>query len=259
MSEVVIGADPPFIIWTMQRTGGTNLAQTLFERSSHRGVQHEPFNVERLYGEITRRFREEKDDGALHKALENVLHEQVLIKHCVEKVPSAMNAVLANVATQAGYRHIFLYRRAALGRLLSFHFALVSGVWGKSDADTKALDEDIFRRPIPVADLLKHERRCRRAMKGAFEAVKMSYSSPFLIAFEDIYCNDDREAAGKILGRLFEDLKLSRQDEDHVLLNRLRGDGAQGTRDSYRSFVNYADFAKAVRELGPLDMEDSGS
>lgn len=34
----------PFIIWTLQRTGGTNLAQRLVELSGLKGAQHEPFN-----------------------------------------------------------------------------------------------------------------------------------------------------------------------------------------------------------------------
>ena len=34
----------PFIVWTMQRTGGTALAQTLMGLSEHPAAEHEPFN-----------------------------------------------------------------------------------------------------------------------------------------------------------------------------------------------------------------------
>jgi hypothetical protein len=34
----------PFIIWTMQRTGGTTLTDLLMSMSEHPGAEHEPFN-----------------------------------------------------------------------------------------------------------------------------------------------------------------------------------------------------------------------
>ncbi len=44
----------PFIIWTLQRTGGTNLTVRLVELSGLESFPHEPFNIERIHGHITK-------------------------------------------------------------------------------------------------------------------------------------------------------------------------------------------------------------
>lgn len=254
MTDNSANGDPPFIIWTLQRTGGTNLAQVLFERSSHRGVQHEPFNVERLYGAVTQAWLDNEDEEALRVALGEILAEGVLIKHCVEKVPGALNRALAELATQAGYRHVFLYRRQALSRLLSYHFAQVSGVWGRNDAEAKTIEEGLFATPLPVEKLLNHERRCRGALRESFAAVLEAGGWPFIAVFEDIFQQSHQEASGQILTGLLQTLQLQRPDEDAELFERLLKRGAQGTRDSYRRFVNYEDFAAAATSLGAFDL-----
>lgn len=254
MSNQVAADDAPFIIWTLQRTGGTNLAQTLFDRSPFRGVQHEPFNVERLFGSVTQRYIDDEDEAILRNSVAKILDERVLMKHCVEKVPGTLNRVLAESATHASYRHVFLYRRQALGRLLSYHFAMVSGVWGKEDADSKGVDERIFSEPIPVARLLQHERRCRGALKESFEAALEAGGSPAAIAFEDIYGDQDVAAGQRLLKNLLQDLHLARPDEDDSLLDKLRHVGAQGTRGSYLRFSNYDKFKEAVAGLGDFDL-----
>src|SRR5687767_10672415 len=102
-----------FIIWTLQRTGGTNLARRLFERASlveaaREKVQepgsigakwlgavasqwsfHEPFNYgkkSRIFGPVTERWVTTNDRQALDTALAEICSLRIGLKHCVEMV-----------------------------------------------------------------------------------------------------------------------------------------------------------------------------
>lgn len=244
----------PFIIWTLRRTGGTNLAQALFERSPYPGVQHEPFNQDRVFGQITRDWLETHDEQAMRNALSAICERGSLIKHCVENLPPELNRILAEVSTRAGYQHVFLYRRHPLGRLLSLHFAQVFGVWGKEQVAQKAISDTLFATPIPVGKLIQHERHCRQQLDNVFALLKQYGSIPSVIVFEDIYTNSVREEASQMLARLLDRLKLSDFDEDAALFDRLLGNGGQGTRSSYDQFVNYDEFARKVEQLGDFDV-----
>jgi len=226
----------------------------LFERSPHRGIQHEPFNQERKFGQVTKDWHENRDDKALRDALREICASQVLIKHCVEKVPIELNSALAEIATEAGYRHIFLYRRRPLGRLLSLHFANVSGVWGKQQAEATKIDEDIYRTPIPIEKLLQHEKKCRADLRGIFDLLLGKGETPNVAVFEDIYFNEEFQAATAILQRLFKALHLERPEEDSQLFDRVLNTGSQGTRSKYQHFVNYTEFVERLEALDDFDL-----
>jgi len=255
MSSTQDLVSPPFIIWTLRRTGGTNLAQALFERSPHQGVQHEPFNEDRLFSQVTLDWLEHRDEQALRDALREICDRQVLIKHCVEPLPSELNTALAEISTQAGYQHIFLYRRQPLGRLLSLHFANVSGVWGKPQAGSAEIDQGIFRSPIPIEDLLRHEQNCRSELGRIFDLLVEQGETPRIAVFEDIYFNTEPQSAVAILQQLFRALHLEQPEEDPQLFDRLLNNGSQGTRSKYRNFVNYAEFAERLETLGDFDLQ----
>ena len=55
----------PFIIWTLRRTGGTNLATRLMALSQYPKLEHEPFNPDRVHGHVTRNWVEHCDGYAL--------------------------------------------------------------------------------------------------------------------------------------------------------------------------------------------------
>ena len=71
----------PFIIWTMQRTGGTALAELLMEMSEHRSAEHEPFNwakkSPRQFWPITDAWNRTRDHVALSGELDAILARQM--------------------------------------------------------------------------------------------------------------------------------------------------------------------------------------
>src|SRR5579863_9787871 len=100
----------PFIIWTMQRTGGTSLTDLLLEMSEHKAAEHEPFNRDRQFGAVTIAWAQTKDEEALRRALADLLAQRHLIKHTYELRDMQLNLALMEAAAR-DYRHIFLFRR----------------------------------------------------------------------------------------------------------------------------------------------------
>lgn len=248
--------DPvPFIIWTLRRTGGTNLATTLFARSPCPSVGHEPFNLDRKFGQINADCRSGVSETEISARLDEILAGGVLMKHCVEKVPRRFNPLLASVSMARGYRHVFLYRRNPLDRLLSLHFAERSGVWGKRLASTTEIDDAIFAEPLPVAALVRHETACRETLQSVYVQLRMHGVEPLLVEFEDIYGDSDKAAVRARLLTLLGGLGLASGDgSDDAFVDDIVSGGDQGTRSQYTRFVNHAEMAERVGELGLFDL-----
>ena len=114
---------PPLLIWTLQRSGGTNLTRRLEVLAGLAHGEHEPFNVEREFGHITRDWLARPDRATLDTAMHAACTQRRLIKHCVELVPWEVSQALAEQSVDLGYRHLFLYREQPRDRLLSLTFA----------------------------------------------------------------------------------------------------------------------------------------
>lgn len=255
-AATVPGAQPaPFIIWTFRRTGGTNLGRALFERAPFQGAQHEPFNADRAFGQVTREWLANRDEAALRAALTDICSRQVLIKHCLEVTPPVLNRLLAEAATAAGYRHLFLCRRRPLDRLLSLHFARRSGIWGKEQARKAMVDAEIFRAPLPIDELVAHEEACRKEMLASFTQLRQLGANPLVLNFEDLYVSDDVAAARRQVRAVLAALGLARGNpEDRRFLDQVLARGGQGTRDKYLQFADYDQLAAALEPLGEFDL-----
>ena len=108
----------PFLIWTMQRTGGTSLTELLMAMS-----EHEPFNwakkQPRQFWPITEAWNTHHDADALRGALDGLFAERFLIKHCYELLSMSFNLHLMQAAVGTPYRHVVLRRRDEPSRLVS--------------------------------------------------------------------------------------------------------------------------------------------
>lgn len=251
--------DAPFIIWTFRRTGGTRLGAMLFERSSHEKVEHEPFNLERTFGDVTNHYRKTGDEAALRMQMHAICERKVVIKHCLELMTPGLNRALAEASTAASYRHVFRFRRRPLGRLLSLHYAQQSGIWGKEQARSTPIDEEaIFTKPLPIARLLAHERLSRARMAECYRVLRSLGANPLLIAFEDVYATNDLDSARTRLLNILDALGMPRGEaSDREFLDAtLRGE--QGTRSQYSRFPNYAEFAAASERLGAFSPDTPG-
>lgn len=266
--SIVASTVHPFIIWTLQRTGGTNLTQRLTERSGLPGTEHEPFNPGRIFGHVTEQWIRDKNPDRLRRAMEEISQRGVIIKHCVETVPWEITEALARASASAGYRHLFLYRKNALDRLLSLHFAKKTGVWGPNmqkfasltgawEADSHATPEAVgkaaFAEAVPVQKMVKHEKSCVQILTRTWDALNALGATPWAIAYEDIYRTADPEQPVHILLPVLRYLGMSGSDaEDRAWVGDVVGKGDQGTRNKYRDFPGVGELAKRIQAVAPF-------
>ena len=234
----------PFIIWTLRRTGGTNLAESLFKASKYNAIEHEPFNLDRKLGYIHKQWRENQNHWQLRKNLKQALQNKPLIKHCVEITPNEFNVSLIKIATKLGYQHIFLYREFPKDRLLSLNFAIQTGIWGSKKRDD--FDHSIFSSPINIEHLIKDEVHCRNHLKFVFNAVK-NKKRTHCISFEQLYTSN-KEQVLNILENIFIYIGLQHSSIENFY-HEVIGSGNLGTKNIYKNFVNYGEFESAMAQF----------
>lgn len=185
----------PYIIWTLRRTGGTTLAGLLAVLSEHSGVQHEPFNPERVFGAVTTGWFEHKDEDLLRADLKRVLATRPLIKHCYELLPDPFNRLLLEVSIELGYVQIVLDREAEVDRILSLELARLTGAWGKKEAWKvfQALQNGTSQvAPFDVASAVAHLNVCQD-YRRKIQALMDNYGvTPFVVYFEQVYANPQK-------------------------------------------------------------------
>ncbi len=189
----------PYIIWTMRRTGGTTLATLLATLSEHAGIQHEPFNDDRMFGHISRDYMQTGDAAALRRALRSNLARRPLIKHCYELTSPNFNRVFLKITTELGYRHIILDRQNETDRIVSLELAQLTGAWGGADARQiyPAIEAgEVNLAPLDLERSLRQMRLCRARRQGLFSMARAAGVSPFVVFFEDVYNDPD---AGRVL------------------------------------------------------------
>lgn len=241
-------ASRPFIIWTLQRTGGTNLTAQLIQRSRLKPRQHEPFNRQRELGGITQHWHKTADETALAASMEEVCSVPRPIKHCLEQVPWAVSEALLHASVAAGYRHLFLYRREPIGRLLSVEYARRTGVWGVNHLHKTENEDHAFAKPLDIERLVQHELRCVYLLCAVRDLYGIEHGvRPITLAYEDVY-GDDERCARQRLRKALAQMDLSRgKSVDVKFVNSIRERGNQGTRDRYERFEGRDELARRLR------------
>ncbi|MES9963645.1 MAG: glycosyltransferase [Candidatus Sedimenticola sp. 20ELBAFRAG] len=238
----------PFIIWTFRRTGGTNLSDTLFAASNFDGCEHEPFNPNRGLHWIVDRWRKHKDKASLYRDLDKVLSKKILVKHCLEIMPAELNSAIATLSIKYGYRHLFLYREEAVGRLLSLNYSMKTDIWSKDQARESVVDDKVFKEKIPIKKLIRHEIDARREMQRVYELLLDSGNSPLSISFEQLYNSQFSEASDRVK-HLFQELIGEESVCNHDFIDKLLNKGGQNTRSEYVRFSNSEAFIDEVKKL----------
>lgn len=247
----------PFIIWTMQRTGGTNFASHLIKLSKLPATEHEPLNIGRAYGGIASAWKAERDKGKLNLGIDKFLAQGFAFKHCVEMVEPDINSCLAESTPRHGYSHIVLYRNNAADRLISLHFAQETGLWGKkkvSEAITK--NGDNFRKNINVnkidADLLiEHEDICINYTLDTIREIRSSGSNVNFISFEDLYNSHQDHTTAK-LTRLMTNLGFSKPEYIRDAVKNLATSEGQGSKFLYKDIPGQSDLEKKLQGFSGL-------
>ncbi|EIE51111.1 hypothetical protein AL036_15750 [Salipiger aestuarii] len=128
----------PWLILTLRRTGGTSLTAFLAEISPFPSIEHEPFNIDRTFGHVTRAFRDSGDAEALRAGIDAALGDDPAqrpnIKHCFDVVPPALTAELIRACAARGYAVLLYTRGDEARRLRSLFLALSTGAWGGVEA-----------------------------------------------------------------------------------------------------------------------------
>lgn len=257
----------PFIIWTVRRTGGTNLTTKLEKLSRFHCTEHEPFNVGRSYGHITTDWQERRNVEELSSAVGAELCDRPILKHCVETVPWEVSAALASASTKAGYSHLFLYRRNAKARLLSLYFAQTTGMWGPKkepetamaakqtvgDTQSGTVGEMTLQKALPVQELVRHEIHCVRLLSRAWRLLNATSSTLEAVAFEDLYGTGDVVSKMDPLMRV---CGIDSNDFDEIQqrawIDDLTGRGEQGTRDLYEAFSGVSELSVELQKVKPF-------
>jgi|GEM_PF-622918 len=244
----------PFIIWTLRRTGGTNFTTWLSKLTGLKSPEHEPFNLDRQYGYVSKKFLETKNYEQLKEEISKILEEPQIIKHCVETVPEEVSYALAEVACKVGYAHLFLYRKDSTNRLLSLYFAEHTGIWGPNMK--KEIPKEIFDKPIPIQELIDQEKRDRFQIYAIFTFLKELNSKVFSISFEDIYQIDEGIAFEKCY-KIIKELGIAKDEEQlKKEFRSLREQGYQGTREYYKELKGSEELSKKIQELPPFSLEE---
>jgi hypothetical protein len=122
--------EKPIIIWTLRRTGGTSLADFLFTSSKFKSIQDEPFNIERVWGDLTYDLKdhlrtpvEEWNLGLFRERIAVYCNKKHNIKHAIDNTPFLVTKYLLEVSQEVGYKHIVLLRKNQFQRILSLIIA----------------------------------------------------------------------------------------------------------------------------------------
>jgi len=207
----------------MRRTGGTTLASLLATLSEHAGIQHEPFNRERMFGHVSATFVQSGDLDRMRADMHDCLAKRPLIKHCYEIVSEPLNAMFLEVSTALGYRHIVLDRRRETDRILSLELAHLTGAWG-GDAAQEIYPSieagEVTLEPIDTARALREMRLCDARRKAFADRMEAADVAPFVIYFEDVY--SDPQEGRALIARLLAFLGI--RPEDHKDYDKLVSD-----------------------------------
>jgi hypothetical protein len=168
----------------------------------------------------------------------------------VELLPWEVSQALLEVSIEAGYQHVFLYRKQALARLLSLHYARGTGVWGPGMAPT---GKTLPAQALPVSDLAAHEQLCASLLQRAWEQLLACGQTPWAMAYEDIYGTAQPAAAVQQLMGLLQWLgptgdEVARQQWTEAVLAH----GDQGTRANYAHFAQTDALARALARQEPF-------
>lgn len=247
----------PFIIWTVQRTGGTNFATNIIRASGLPITQHEPLNVGRSFGYITENWVSSRDHDKLQNDIGLFLDKGYPIKHCVENVDWEINESLAIQSARRGFWNIILYRENSIDRLASLKFALSTGLWGRKKVSlakemiVESLGKGLCIKNDEINHLISHENRCNERLIRVARLTDTFKSKTYALSFEDIYHSEESEARRKV-SLILDELNLSNESFVSNFINQLRSVGDQGSKILYKEIAGYAELEEGLKKNSPL-------
>lgn len=187
---MALGESAPFVVITLRRTGGTSLMKFMSSISDYKTVQHEPFNVDRVWGHIVSDFLHSKDEEALAKAVREAVASRPNIKHCLEIIPLEVTRALIDACRDRGYIFFVLTRRNEVDRLMSLMLARATGVWGgegAKDIYPKIFSGEIEVPPLSPDDAVRQARRDASYLGETLKLLRHRRIEYDWLLFEEIY------------------------------------------------------------------------
>ncbi len=147
---------------------------------------------------------------------------------------------------------MFLYRKNALDRLLSLHFALQTGIWGP-DAKKKQNQEQEDIAPISAEKLIQHELRCVTLLEKTWEYLISLNANPLALSYEQVYLTEQSKAAENIYP-IIKKLGLNKTENDNVsFIKSIINAGFQGTRHKYESIPGLTKLKESLNQINPFN------
>lgn len=189
-----MGRHPNFIVWAMQRTGGTSLTSLLSLMHEAETV-HEPFNGPRARGE----YAKDCQRISAGDPFEDIRGRN--IKHCYEHCKDGFNTNLQSISASLGYLPILLYRENEPDRAESLVLAKLTKAYGADSARSvypKLFSGEIHLPDIDIKTELRHIKRCivkTKRLREIFEERSLP-----VVCYEDFF----REPTSDVEARLSE-------------------------------------------------------
>lgn len=174
-----------FIVWAMQRTGGTSLTALLANMQTAETV-HEPFNGPKARGA----YAQDRERVSRNAPFEDLRGKN--IKHCYEYSADEFNDALLGMGAGLGYASLLLLRRDDLARAESLALAKLTNAYGVAAASVaypRIRSGEIALPPIDITQEMRHLRRCvtkTAALAGVFRDRGLP-----VICYEDVFSGGD--------------------------------------------------------------------
>ena len=248
----------PFLLWTLQRTGGTAFADQLMSFSQHPRAEHEPFNWSRQrareFWPVVQRWMLTQDASDLARDLDAITHRGILIKHCFDLFPMPFNLALLDAAVRGGYRQVLLRREDEGGRLISKFVAESQGTWFTDYAREVFAEVRADRRqlrPVPVDQIVAqfhHARNMVEAMREAFAARKIDVAE---VTFEALYRGETAERT-RAIATVLRHLGFAEGDIDAQIVHLIKSTkgGGQNTGAVIDKVPNIEAVTQALEAAG---------
>jgi hypothetical protein len=177
----------PFVIWMMRDSRARLLALWLAQCGRPRPLAVDPFTP----GSGWHALPAITDPGVkpveLQAALSQVLAERPVIVHCVDDLDESFQIALAAAASKVKYRHLILYERSPLERLLQQQLRRQAEGGSNEQVPADALRVEIEQ----VAALVQHARQCHKRLAWVRHVLRLRGHARRTEVFENLFDNRD--------------------------------------------------------------------
>lgn len=254
--------EKPIIIWTLRRTGGTSLANLLFTSSNFKTIQHEPFNQERVWGDVSKELTNQLskptdeitkyDLGHLRERIAIYCNLKRNIKHTIDNTPFLVTKYLLEVSQEVDYRHIVLLRKNQFRRILSLIIAQQT-TWKLGHtpdvAFSKVINGELEMQEISFKSIAQIFNSAINMIGRLYEELHQNNIEYHRVYFEDLYSDKlDEQERIQNTTKILDYLNIEQYDPN--LLEQKIFKSSHNTQTVYKYIPNYDDLEAQAKFYG---------